>query len=283
MKTRVLTAVVALPLLLVILFVLPWTWPTALLFGLMCCIAVYELLHETKLCDHKRIMAYSMVMALCITFYSWSSAQNAVLFGWTVSISGTAVRAALLIYFLLLFCELLGAHAKLPFQALCAAAFGGIVIPWLLTAIVRLRVMDFGRINLGVALILAMTADTGAYFVGRACGKHKLAPVISPKKTVEGAVGGVLITVLVMELYCLIFDKGFGYDMHYGAAALYGVIGSVLSIVGDLTFSVIKRQVGIKDYGKLLPGHGGILDRFDSMIVVAPLTELLVLLLPVVG
>lgn len=283
MKTRVLTAVVALPLLLAVLFVLPWTWPTALLFGLMCCIAVYELCHETKLCDHKRIMAYSMVMALCIAFYSWASAGNAVLFGWTVQVSGTAVRAALLLYFLLLFCELLRAHAKLPFYALCAAAFGGIVIPWLLCAIVRLRVMEFGRINLGVALILAMTADTGAYFVGRACGKHKLAPVISPKKTVEGAVGGVLITVLVMEIYCLIFDLGFGYEMHYAVAAVYGVVGSVLSIVGDLTFSVIKRQVGIKDYGKLLPGHGGILDRFDSMIVVAPLTELLVLLLPVVG
>jgi phosphatidate cytidylyltransferase len=142
--------------------------------------------------------------------------------------------------------------------------------------------MEYGRINLGIALILAMTADTGAYFFGRAFGKHKLAPVISPKKTVEGAIGGVLSTVLLMELYCLLFDKAFGYNMNYVNAAIYGVLGSSLSIVGDLTFSVIKRQVGIKDYGKILPGHGGILDRFDSMTVVAPLTELLVLLIPVV-
>lgn len=273
MKTRVLTAVVALPLLLIVVFVLPWTWPTALLFGLMCCIAVYELLHETGLCRHTRIMVYSMAMALAVAFYSWGA----------VKIPSVAIYGAVFVYFVLLFCELLGAHARLPFQAICVAAFGGLVIAWLLTAVVRLRVMEFGRIKLGIALILAMTADTGAYFAGRAFGKHKLAPVISPKKTVEGAIGGILATVLFMEIYCLIFDLGFGYTMNYLYAAVYGVAGSVLSIVGDLTFSVIKRQVGIKDYGKLLPGHGGILDRFDSMMIVAPLTELLVILLPIVG
>lgn len=282
MKTRVLTAVVALPLLLAVLFAVPWTWATALLFGVICCIAVYELLHETKLCDHPRILVYSMLMALCVTFYSWSINGNTVLFGWTADINRTAISAALFVYFLLLFCELLHAHAKMPFSAVCVAIFSALVIPWMLCAVVRLRCMEYGRINLGIALILAMTADTGAYFFGRAFGKHKLAPVISPKKTVEGAIGGVLSTVLLMELYCLLFDKAFGYNMNYVNAAIYGVLGSSLSIVGDLTFSVIKRQVGIKDYGKILPGHGGILDRFDSMTVVAPLTELLVLLIPVV-
>ncbi len=273
MKTRVLTAVVALPLLLIVLFALPWTWPTAVLFGLMCAIAVYELLYETKLCCDGAILAVSMLMAGCVAFYSWGG----------VAVSAVAIRAAVFVYFIVLCCLLLRSHTKLPFQSLCVAIFGGLVIPWMLTAVVRLRGMEFGRIQLGIALILAMTADTGAYFAGRAFGKHKLAPVISPKKTVEGAIGGVVSTVLFMEVYCLIFDLGFGYSMHYGYAVIYGVLGSTLSIVGDLTFSVIKRQVGIKDYGKLLPGHGGILDRFDSMIVVAPLTELLVLLLPIVG
>lgn len=273
MKTRVLTAVVALPLLLLVVFVLPWTWPTALLFGLMGCIAVYELLHETKLCGYPRIIAYSMAMALLVTFYSWGA----------VKIPAVAIYTAIFVYLLLLFFELLHAHAKMPFSTICTAVFAGLCVAWLLSAVVRLRVMEFGRIKLGIALILAMTADTGAYFVGRACGKHKLAPVISPKKTVEGAIGGVLFTVLFMEIYCLIFDFGFGYQMNYFYAAIYGVIGSILSIVGDLTFSVIKRQVGIKDYGKLLPGHGGVLDRFDSMTIVAPLTELLVILLPIVS
>lgn len=277
MKTRILTAVVALPLLIVVVFVLPWSWPTAVLFGLMCAVTVHELLHETGLCRNRAMIALSMAMAMLIALYSWLTAVDA-----PFAVPKTAVYAAVFVYIIGLFCALLRSHLKLPFYSLGVAVVGGLVIPWMLSAIIRLRVMEFGRINLGIALILAMTADTAAYFVGRAFGKHKLAPVISPKKTVEGAIGGVLFTVLFMEVYCLIFDFGFGYHMNYLYAAIYGAVGSVLSIVGDLTFSVAKRQVGIKDYGKILPGHGGILDRFDSMIVVAPLTELLVLLLPVV-
>ena len=126
---------------------------------------------------------------------------------------------------------------------------------------------------------MAFSADSFAYFAGRACGKHKLAPVISPHKTVEGAVGGVLGSVALMLLYALVIHR-FHVPVRYGAAAVYGVLGAFASMLGDLTFSVIKRQTGIKDYGNLLPGHGGILDRFDSMIVVAPLTEILVRLLP---
>lgn len=272
MKTRVLTAVVALPLLLLVVFVLPSTAPTALLFGLMSCIAVHELLHETGLCKNNVIIGASMLMALGVAFYSWGE----------VEISMPVVSCAIFVYLLILFCELLHSHAKLQFSAICVAIFGGLVIPWMLTALVRLRVMEYGRISLGIAFILAMTADTGAYFAGRAFGKHKLAPVVSPKKTVEGAIGGVLSTVLFMLGYCLIFDLGYGYSMNYFYAVIYGIVGSILSIIGDLTFSVIKRQVGIKDYGKLLPGHGGILDRFDSTLVVAPLTELLLIALPIV-
>lgn len=283
MKTRVITACIGLPLLTAVLFLLPWTWPTAVLFGAACVIAVWELCHETKLCNSKWMMGCAMLAALCVAFFSWTTGDKSFICTWKASVPALAVYAGLFVFFVLLFAGLLHSHARLAFSALCVAVFAGLVIPWILTALVRLRVMSYGRIYVGAALILAMTADTGAYFAGRAFGKHKLAPVVSPKKTVEGAIGGVLTTVLFMELYCLIFDKGFGYDMNYLAAALYGVLGSVLSIVGDLTFSVVKRQVGIKDYGKLLPGHGGILDRFDSMIVVAPLTELLVLLLPLVG
>lgn len=283
MKTRILTACVGLPLLVAVLFLLPWNWPTAIVFGAACAVAVWELCRETKLCENKVMIVLAMLAALCVTFFSWATGEKSLIGSWKASVSAPAVYVGLFLFFILLFMELLRSHEKTHFTALCTAVFAGLVIPWMLTGLVRLRVMQYGRIYVGAALILAMTADTGAYFVGRAFGKHKLAPVVSPKKTVEGAVGGVLCTVLFMELYCLIFDKGFGYDMNYLYAAIYGVIGSILSIVGDLTFSVVKRQVGIKDYGKLLPGHGGILDRFDSMVVVAPLTELLVLLLPLVG
>ena len=176
---------------------------------------------------------------------------------------------------------MLAAHPELRFTAVCVALFSGFVYPFLIGALVRLRGMDGGKFYILVAFLLSMVADSGAYFVGRACGKHKLAPIVSPKKTVEGAVGGVVCNIVFLCLYTLLLNKCFGFtQVNYFYAAIYGVLGAVASIVGDLTLSVVKRQVGIKDYGNLIPGHGGILDRFDSTMLVAPLTELLILLIP---
>lgn len=277
MMTRILVAVICLPLLLFVVLGLP-AWATAILFGLLAVIAVYELLWPTKILRNKRIIAYSMCMAALTVFYSYTSTACA---DWTQGLS-VGARAAVLLYFALLFCELLAAHTELKIAPVCVAAFGGIVIPWLLAALVRVRTMDGGRYFILIAFILSMVADSAAYFVGRALGKHKLAPIISPKKTVEGAVGGVVFTVLAMLLYAFLLKRCFGFTrVNYFYAALYGAIGSIGSILGDLTFSVIKRQSGVKDYGNLLPGHGGVLDRFDSTLIVAPLTEVLLLLLPI--
>ena len=128
--------------------------------------------------------------------------------------------------------------------------------------------------------VVAFLADSGAYFVGVTLGKHKLCPVISPKKTVEGLLGGIALAILGTVVYGLILQLGFGFKVNYFLVVVYGVLGSLASVMGDLSFSVIKRQTGIKDYGHLIPGHGGILDRFDSVIVVAPLIEALLLFLP---
>ena len=130
--------------------------------------------------------------------------------------------------------------------------------------------------------MLAFLSDTGAYFAGYFFGKHKLAPVISPKKTIEGVVGGVLGAMVGMVIYCLVMQLFFKYRVNYAFALIYGFVGSLAAVFGDLCFSVIKRQTGIKDYGNLIPGHGGILDRFDSMMVIGPLAEVLILLIPVV-
>ncbi len=131
-----------------------------------------------------------------------------------------------------------------------------------------------------VPFVLAFLPDSGAYFVGRFFGKHKLAPVISPNKTVEGMIGGVLAGIAGMVIFGLVMQFGFGFRVNYLYAVLYGAVGALGAVIGDLSFSAIKRQTGIKDYGNLIPGHGGVLDRFDSMTVVAPLTEALLLLLP---
>ena len=276
MGIRILVACIGLPLLLALVLFLP-PLATAILFAAACVIGAYEMLWRTGLLKHKRILIYTAVMAAANVMWSWLRAC-AVISEHTLWVS---MVIGLFVYFTALFCELLAAHTKLQFSALCLAVFSGFVYPFLIGALVRLRGMEDGKFLILVAFLLSMVADSGAYFVGRACGKHKLAPVISPKKTVEGAIGGIVTNILAMLGYTLLLNRCFGFtQVNYLYAAIYGVVGAIGSIIGDLTLSVVKRQVGIKDYGNLLPGHGGILDRFDSTMIVAPLTEILMLLIP---
>lgn len=274
MKTRVLSAVVLLPLLLVIVLVLP-AWATAGLFAAASAVAAYELLYRTGLVKNWRLVIYAMVMAALVAFWSLRQDMNLAAIG-------------LLAYLCLLLGEMLLAHTKLRFEKVCLCMVAGVLLPYLLCALVRIRAMyagvdpaqnSLGKYYILIAFIIAFSADSGAYFVGRALGKHKLAPVISPNKTVEGALGGVASAVALMLLYGLILDKSFGFDVIYWYGIIYGVLGALISMLGDLSFSVIKRQVGIKDYGNLIPGHGGVLDRFDSITLVAPLVELLLRML----
>ena len=263
MKQRIIVAAIALPLLLVVLLVLPKV-ATAILLALICAVAAWELMCVTKFVRHLRLFLYSAVMAAAVSVWSWLGCPRGL---------GLVL---LLVYFTLLAAELLRAHTALPFQVLCVSAFAALVVPLFLTALVRLQMMDNGRF----LVLVPCVAVSGAYFIGRAFGNHKLSPIISPKKTVEGAVGGVLCAMLGMVLYAVILRFGFHFTVNFLYAALYGLVGAAGSILGDLFFSAIKRQVKIKDYGNILPGHGGVLDRFDSMSVVAPLVEAMVLLIP---
>ena len=115
-------------------------------------------------------------------------------------------------------------------------------------------------------------SDTCAYCVGVLIGKHKMAPKLSPKKSVEGAVGGIVGTILLTILYGWIFMEQMGLTFKY-VLILAGIsgVGAVISMIGDLAASAIKRNYDVKDFGKLIPGHGGILDRFDSVIFTAPM------------
>ncbi len=267
MKTRILVAAVGLPLLLVIVLVLPPA-ATAVLVAAMCVLAVYELLKGAGFCKHVRIFAYTSCMAVLVCLWSLLALPRAL------------GSIAVLVYLCALFGEMLAAHAKLDFRSVCAAIFAGAVIPWMLSALIRLRVMEDGKFFVLAVFVLTMVPDSGAYFAGRAFGRHKLCPVISPHKTVEGAIGGVVSTVICMVIFALVMQFGFRFKINYPLVILYAVLGAGASMLGDLSFSVIKRQAGIKDYGSLLPGHGGILDRFDSTTVVAPLVEALLLVAP---
>jgi len=123
-----------------------------------------------------------------------------------------------------------------------------------------------------VALVPPWFADSAAYFTGSAIGKHKLCPVISPKKTVEGAIGGAIASIVGSQLLGLVYQFIFYRDVliNYPALLLIGMYSAVISVVGDLTFSLIKRECKIKDYGSIMPGHGGMLDRFDSVVFTVP-------------
>lgn len=267
MKTRVLAAVVLLPLLLVIVLLLPTVF-TAILFAAACAVAAYELLYRTGLVKQVRLTAYAAVFGALVSFWSWGGSSRPLMV------------VGILAYTAILFGELLLAHTQLRFESVCLCLAAGLLVPYLLTALVRLRVMEGGKFYILTAFIIAFSADSGAYFVGRAFGRHKLARVISPNKTVEGLIGGIASAVLGMLLYTVILQLGFKLRVNYLYAILYGILGSGASVLGDLAFSVIKRQNQVKDYGNLIPGHGGVLDRFDSMTMVAPLTEALILLIP---
>lgn len=140
-----------------------------------------------------------------------------------------------------------------------------------LSSIILLRDYENGEYIYLLVFLLPWISDSFAYFTGYFLGKHKLIPDVSPKKTVEGAIGGVIGCTLTLVLYGFVMSLIFvDLNANYIALVCVGIVLSVVSQCGDLMFSLIKRKYGIKDYGKLMPGHGGILDRFDSVIVSAP-------------
>ena len=136
----------------------------------------------------------------------------------------------------------------------------------------EIRSQPKGLFLLSTVVLIPVITDIGAYFFGRRFGKHKLAPVISPKKTWEGSVGGTVSAVVFLSIAVWMLEQSGYVQVNMRCWVNYLLIASCVSQLGDLTFSAIKRIVGIKDYGTLLPGHGGILDRFDSLLFVIPFT-----------
>ena len=268
MKTRVIAGAVLVIVLLLLVLVAP-KWLAAVAFGLLLAIETYELLYETGLVRHTRLMLYSALMAVAVTVWSYFDAVHAFLV------------LGVLVFFVLLFGEMMMDHIKVRFEMIAMCVIAGLVVPYLLTALLRILMMKVGKYMILIPFVIAYANDAGAYFAGLKLGKHKLAPVVSPNKTIEGLVGGIICGTVGMLLYSLVLQFAFDFRVNYAFALLYGFFGSCMGVMGDLSFSVIKRQTGIKDYGNLIPGHGGVLDRFDSVVTVAPLIEVLLALIPV--
>ena len=267
MKQRVITG-----LLFAIIFIGAILLMNTLVFpvfvAVLSAIAVWEIEKAVGL-KNKLIMILSLAVSVCIPF----------LFEFGISVSAGGVGGIYVVVMLIL---MLLQYEKTRFQEAVMSIFASVCVPYAFSVMIIFRDIDeyipgYSKIEGLYLMIFAFFAswmtDIFAYFIGSKFGKHKLCPKISPKKSVEGAIGGVVGAVLLNVLLLFVFKKFFfegDARLSYIAVVILSVILSVVSMFGDLAASTIKRNFGIKDFGKLLPGHGGIMDRFDSALFVMP-------------
>lgn len=286
MFKRVMVGVIGIPLLVLVLSFAP-AWSTMLLMMALCAVGAHELLHAVGAAGDKPLTVLTVGMAgllpAAVYAQGFYGVQLLTTEGETLPGGELALPILALLFVLGLFLHAIlryGKEGAVPFAHLTAGIFGGIVFPLMLSCLLRLRMGDHGTVMVWLPLAISFGSDTFALFAGMACGKHKLAPHVSPKKTIEGGVGGLLGGVIGMLLLHAIGTWALGESfLSWGQILALGLLGSVIDQIGDLSFSVIKREFGVKDYGKLLPGHGGVLDRFDSVTFVAPFAYLLAALL----
>ena len=192
-----------------------------------------------------------------------------ILLVYTMGYNYTNSLPALIIALVILFCyEVL--NGKADVQRGISSFFGLMYVPIMLSFMLLFQYLPHGMVYLAMVFIVAFVTDTFALVIGLMFGKKTLAPKISPKKTIAGAIGGIIFAIISVIIYGLILKFYFKIDFPIWLCIVIGAVCSVAGQCGDLTASLIKRYTGIKDFGKCLPGHGGILDRFDSIIFILP-------------
>lgn len=276
MKQRLLTAAIGLTLLLVIMFFFH-TWIFNIAIALVAGIAVWELLQAAGYSKNKLLSALSLLFAVLVPFFRTPKFNLVSLIG-------------VLLYLLGLFTIMLYQHETIRFEEIGTVFMISLLVPFSLSTMIYIR-DQFARDGLFFVLLAiggGWLADAGGYFIGRFFGKHKLAPKISPNKTVEGAIGGVVFNVVFFMLLGLIYYlcqmlAGVTVEVHYIRIGLLGAVFSVISMLGDLSASLVKRQCGVKDFGAIFPGHGGVMDRFDSVLFVAPCMYVALQLVTLIG
>jgi len=182
------------------------------------------------------------------------------------------------IVILLLFIKVIISQMKTNFEDVAISAFGIFYIIGFIIFIPLVYALEEGKFLIWYLAIAAWATDTFAYLIGCKFGKHKLTP-ISPKKSIEGSIGGILGAVIISLIYTYFINTLGSIEISYLAITGIAILLSILSQIGDLAASSIKRYVGIKDFGDLIPGHGGMLDRIDSILFIAPFAYCLLLLI----
>ncbi len=265
MKSRVLVAVVGVPLLLYVVLAAP-SMVMGLALVLLAGIGGVELQQCVSGKGKRELMAMSGVCAgLTVT--------------WVYGMSD-AVEGFFLLELLVFFGYAIQKGGEVKFNQIMAGLFGSIAIGYSFSSFLRLEAGGVGRAYLLLPFLLSFACDTFAFFAGLTLGRHKLAPKVSPKKTVEGSVGGLAGNLLCGLLFVWMMNRFFGGSViGYGPMAALALLCGVVAQIGDLSFSLIKREFGIKDYGHLFLAHGGVLDRFDSVLFVTPVIEIIFSLL----
>lgn len=263
-KQRLLSGIVLVILAVVILYLGGYVTGAAVL--LLSIGAMFELLRIYK--QHNTVLGFAGYGSV-IAYYML------LFFGLREYILFMFIAAILVILGIYVF-----AYPKYTDKDIMAVVFGFFYTTFMLSYVYEIRILSHGGILVIMIFICSWVNDTLAYCAGVTMGKHKMSPKLSPKKSIEGLIGGLLGAAIVGGVYGYFFDKYvYAIDNSIVAFAIIGFLGAVVAVIGDLTASAIKRNNDIKDYSNLIPGHGGILDRFDSIIFTAPIIYYLLIFL----
>jgi phosphatidate cytidylyltransferase len=280
MKQRVLTAIVLLSLLAVVVWQI-YTPIFIIVVAIFSAIAANEIMKCAKI-TNKFILIFGTLLALWIPFTSSESVLEPIVKSetWFKVIGFVPTLVWLVVVILAYFLAMLKDYAHTKFEHVAMAIVATIVVPFGFSMFGRLRDIDTYGNQLGVyfifyGLICALATDTGAQLGGMAFGKTKMSPNISPKKTIEGAVCGIIFSVALNAVAIVLYNKFAVIGLTKTQASALMIAApfiSFMSMMGDLTASVLKRNFDVKDFGKIFPGHGGVMDRFDSSLFTLPLT-----------
>lgn len=286
MKQRILTSVV----LLLVLALCIWQIYTPVLtvvVAFLSAAATYEIMKCARL-KNRFILVLGTAFSAFVQFLSGPQALESVVSAekWGAFLEAVPLKIYVIILVLLFFLAMLADYPKTKFENTAVSIVASVIVPLVFSVIVRLRDMfegderPFGVYLIFFALISALGSDVGAQLGGMAFGRHKMCPKISPKKTVEGAVCGVITAFAMNAAAFFIYKKITGSVPENAllAVLICSVPASVMGMMGDLTASVLKRNFKIKDFGKIFPGHGGVMDRFDSSLFTLALTYVVALI-----
>ena len=272
MKTRILTAlgmaIFGIPLLIFSKYII---YPIAA--GILSVFALYEMAGVIGVRKNLALTVPTYIVGLVTPIFAYIFSHRVTDF----IVVGLLVIMAVMLYF---FGYAVVCRGSLKFADVATHFTTFTYITVSFTALTLVRYLPYGLYCFLLVFLGSWVSDVFAYFVGCAIGKHKMIPEISPKKTWEGAIGGIFFTVVAFLVYGIIISLTTDVRPNYIVLAILGLLLSIVSIFGDLVASLIKREHGVKDYGYIFPGHGGVLDRFDSALAVAPVLFAICMLFP---